>query len=81
MKSRLRASEMAQRVVKELTAKSGDLNSIRGTHVVEREDRLSELFSALHMCPVECTHVCSSDVTIWIIDGNLEISSENSLGS
>lgn len=57
MKSKLRASETAQRVVKVLTAKSGDLNPIHGTHVVEREDRLSELFSDLHMCPVECTCV------------------------
>lgn len=58
MKSKLRASETAQRVVKVLTtAKSGDLNPICGTHVVEREGRLSELFSDLHMCPVECTCV------------------------
>lgn len=61
MKSKLRASEMAQRVVKVLTAKSGDLNPIRGTHVVEREDQLLKLFSDLHMCTVG-VHTC---VLVW----------------
>lgn len=49
----LRAGKMAQ-WVKELVPKAGKLNLVPSTHVVERENPLSQVPSDLHMCAVVC---------------------------
>lgn len=61
----LRAGEMAQ-WVKELAPKAGKLNLVPSTHVVERENPLSQVPSDLYMCAVVCkcaythnTHIVS----------------------